>query len=124
MEDGWTAPIVVGVDDEIIDGYHRWTLGLKDTDVRSLTGGLVPIVRLDITPEHRRMSTVRHNRARGTHGVLPMADLVAELQDLGVDPDEIGRRLEMDPEEVSRLADRGVMLKRGRADGFGEGWTV
>jgi hypothetical protein len=53
-----------------------------------------------------------------------MADLVAELQELGVDPDEIGRRLEMDPEEVSRPADRGVMVKRGRADGFGEGWTV
>jgi hypothetical protein len=54
----------VGVDDEIIDGYHRWVLELKDKDVRSLTGGLVPIVRLDITPEHRRMSTVRHNRTR------------------------------------------------------------
>jgi hypothetical protein len=53
-----------------------------------------------------------------------MADLVTQLHELGLSAAEIGNRLEMDPEEVARLADRGVMINRGRADGFGEGWTV
>jgi ParB-like chromosome segregation protein Spo0J len=124
MEDGWTSPIVAGTDDEIIDGFHRWTLGLQNQDVRSMTGGLIPIVRVDITPEHRRLSTVRHNRARGTHHVLGMADIVAELLEMGLSADEISRRLQMDDEEVDRLADRGQMTKRGAAAGFGNGWTV
>jgi hypothetical protein len=119
MEDGWTAPIVVGTDDEIIDGFYRWTLGLRDQDVRSLTGGLVPIVRVGITPEHRRLSTVRHNRARGTHHDLGMADIVAELLAMGLNADEIGRRLQMDHEEVDRLADSSQMTKRGSAAAFG-----
>lgn len=124
LEDGWTAPIVVGVDDEIIDGYHRWTLGLNDEDVRAMTSGLVPIVRVEISAEHRRMSTIRHNRARGTHHVLKMADIVAELAEMGISAEEIGRRLQMDEEEVDRLLDRGVMTKRGSAASFGNGWTV
>jgi ParB-like chromosome segregation protein Spo0J len=124
IEDGWTAPFVVGDDDEIIDGYHRWVLGMKDNDVRALTDGLVPVVRLDIGPGHRRLATVRHNRARGTHHVLGMADIVADLLDMGMTAQDIGARLEMDDEEVDRLADRGQMTKRGAAAEFGSGWTV
>lgn len=124
IEDGWTAPIVAGVDNEIIDGYHRWLLGSGDRDVRALTEGLVPVVRLSVSAAHRRMSTIRHNRARGVHHVTGMADIVADLLDLGISPEEIERRLEMDEEEVGRLADRGVMTRRGAAASFGNGWTV
>jgi hypothetical protein len=70
------------------------------------------------------MATVRHNRARGTHHVLGMADIVADLVARGLSPEEVGRRLEMDDEEVDRLLDRGQMTKRGRAATFGNGWTV
>jgi ParB-like chromosome segregation protein Spo0J len=124
LEDGWTAPISVGLDDEIIDGFHRWSLGLEDEDVRAMTGGLVPVVRLNTTPEQRRMATIRHNRARGTHHVLKMADVVAELLNMGLPAEEISRRLQMDEEEVDRLADRGQMTKRAAAAGFTSGWTV
>jgi hypothetical protein len=44
--------------------------------------------------------------------------------ELGLSPEEIGRRLEMDSEEVDRLADRGDMRKRGGHGRFGNGWTV
>jgi len=109
---------------EIVDGYHRWLVA-ADPKVAALTGGLVPVVLLGETDEaHARMSTVRHNRARGTHAVLGMADIVAALLAAGMSEDEIGRRLQMDDEEVDRLADRGEMVKRGRAAGFGQGWTV
>jgi ParB-like chromosome segregation protein Spo0J len=132
LENGWTAPIVVHQEGEdadgplyeVVDGYHRW-LTSGDPDVAALTGGLVPIVELiEPDPALARLATIRHNRARGTHHVLGMADLVAELFDLGLSPEEIGRRLEMDDEEVDRLADRGNMLKRGAKAGFNTGWTV
>jgi ParB-like chromosome segregation protein Spo0J len=132
LENGWTSPIVVhqeGQDDqgplfEVVDGYHRWQAAADDR-IAALTGGLVPVVELvEPDPALARMATIRHNRARGTHHVLGMADIVAELLEMGLPAEEIGRRLEMDDEEVSRLADRGVMVKRGAAAEFGKGWTV
>lgn len=129
LENGWTQPIVVREHDdgerlEIVDGYHRWLIA-ADKKVSELTGGLVPIVRLpQCAADLARLATVRHNRARGTHHVLGMADIVADLMELGMSPEEIGTRLEMDDEEVDRLADRGIMTKRGAAASFGNGWTV
>jgi ParB-like chromosome segregation protein Spo0J len=129
LEDGWTQPIVVRVHDggarlEIVDGYHRW-LTSAHPQVYARTGGMVPVVRLPETSDAQaRMATIRHNRARGTHHVLGMADIVAELKELGMSDGEISARLKMDEEEVDRLADRGQMTKRAAASGFGKGWTV
>lgn len=129
LENGWTQPIVVREHDggerlEIVDGYHRW-LTSNHPSVRDLTDGMVPIVRLpECDDDLARMATVRHNRARGTHHVLGMADIVADLIDRGLSPNEIGHRLEMDPEEVDRLSDRGQMTKRGAKDSFNNGWTI
>jgi ParB-like chromosome segregation protein Spo0J len=127
LENGWTQPIVAREQDgglEIVDGYHRWLVS-ADPEVAALTGGMVPVVRLaECAPDVARMATIRHNRARGTHHVLKMADIVAELLDMGKSPEEIGRRLQMDDEEVERLADRGQMTKRCAAAAFGTGWTV
>ena len=127
LENGWTQPIVARLEPtglEIVDGYHRWLVAV-DKDVAALTGGLVPVVQLPACdPVLARMATVRHNRARGTHHVLGMAGIVTDLMDAGLAPEEIGRRLEMDAEEVERLADRGDMLKRHAEAGFGNGWTV
>lgn len=128
LENGWTQPIVARDQTdgtyEVVDGYHRWTAS-ADKDVAALTGGLVPVVVLPPTDAATaRMATIRHNRARGTHHVLGMADIVADLLKLGISEDEIARRLEMDPEEVDRLADRGNMLTRYAPDAFNQGWTV
>lgn len=127
LENGWTQPIVVRREDtklEIVDGYHRWKTA-ADPQVAALTGGLVPVVVLTETDDAlARMATIRHNRARGTHRVLGMADIVADLLDRGLAPEEVGKRLGMDPEEVDRLADRGVMTKRGAGEEFSQGWTV
>jgi ParB-like chromosome segregation protein Spo0J len=127
LENGWTQPIVAREVDgvlEIVDGFHRWTVS-ADPEIAALTKGLVPVVTLPPTdPATARMATIRHNRARGTHAVLGMAEIVADLLQLNVTPDEIARRLEMDPEEVERLADRGDMIKRQAPDTFNQGWTV
>lgn len=132
LETGWTQPIVVhreGEDEhgplfEIVDGYHRWLVSQRP-EVATLTGEWVPIVELiEPDPVLARMATIRHNRARGVHHVLGMADIIADLLSRGVDPVEIGHRLEMDPEEVDRLADRGNMLTRHAGTGYSNGWTV
>lgn len=123
LEDGWTQPIVARLDGEIVDGFHRWTVS-EDPDVAALTGGLVPVVYLRaVDASHQRMSTIRHNRARGEHHVLRMADLVADLIAAGLDDEQIGTRLQMESVEVERLRARGSMIERGAAEDFGKAWV-
>ena len=82
MADGWTQPIVAREDGQIVDGFHRWTIS-ADPEISALTNGLVPVVRLRPALEmaDQMASTIRHNRARGQHGVIPMADIVTSLKD-------------------------------------------
>lgn len=123
LEDGWTQPIVVLPDMTIVDGFHRWITS-NDPEVRAMTGGLVPVVVIDADPMHRMMSTIRHNRARGTHAVLRMAEIVQSMAQLGLAPAEICRRLGMEDEELERLLDRAGMTVRGTggASTFGRAW--
>lgn len=83
LADGWTQPIVVLPDMTIVDGFHRWTVS-ADPRIRAMTGGLVPVVVIEADPLHRMASTVRHNRARGTHAVLRMAEIVRSMRDAGM----------------------------------------
>lgn len=123
LEDNWTQPIVVLPDYTIVDGFHRWTVS-ADPKIRALTGGLVPVVVLDADRTHRMMSTIRHNRARGTHAVLKMANIVREMVESGLSQDEVCKRLGMDDEEIERLLDRSGMTVRGTGGNkaFGRAW--
>jgi ParB-like chromosome segregation protein Spo0J len=125
LEDGWTQPIVARMDGEIVDGFHRWTLGSTDEDIRKASEGFVPVVRIsdERSKEDQMMSTIRHNRARGNHAVQRMADIVQSLVENGLGEEEIMRRLGMEDEEVERLIDNSGMRKRGRSEGFNNGWV-
>lgn len=115
LEDGWTQPIVIRSNNEVVDGFHRWTIS-ADPEIHALTGGLVPVVRLrdDVSEAHQKMSTIRHNRARGQHYVASMAEIVIDLVNAGEIDEKIAReRLGMEPEELRRLRDKGEMVKRG-----------
>jgi ParB-like chromosome segregation protein Spo0J len=108
-EDGYTQPIVgCPVDDgiEVIDGFHRNKVGKTSKKVKARIHGYLPIVsiRADRTDSKDRMAaTIRHNRARGVHGVMPMADIVAELIRNGWHDDDIAKELGMDADEVLRF---------------------
>lgn len=123
LEDGWTQPIVVLPDYTIVDGFHRFTVS-GDRRLLERDGGMVPVVMVDIDPVHRQMSTIRHNRARGTHGILPMAHIVRNILGDGVTKEEVQARLGMEDEEVDRLVDRaGMPVQAGRKqEGFGSSW--
>ena len=114
LENGWTQPIVISQDKTIVDGFHRWTLGLKDKEIQKLTNGLIPVVTL---------TKLRHNRARGNHYVVKMADIIHELKALNLSDEEISERLGMELEEVERLFDRGRSTKRNALKEFNKGWV-
>ncbi|MFL9999012.1 ParB/RepB/Spo0J family partition protein [Paraburkholderia sediminicola] len=81
LEDGFTQPLVVldeGNGFVLVDGYHRWLVS-ADRRIAARYGGYVPVAQIDADPVHRMMSTIRHNRARGIHAVLPMADIVRAI---------------------------------------------
>lgn len=93
-------------DREVVDGFHRYRVGKESKVVRNRIHGYLPItqIRSDRTdPKQRMASTVRHNRARGVHGVIPMADMVAELIKRGWTDTDIAKELGMDADEVLRF---------------------
>lgn len=130
LADGWTQPVVLFVDNEqdgrwIVDGFHRWTLAATDDEVQAMTDGHVPIVIIDGDLQHRMMSTIRHNRARGMHGVVPMAEIVRKLLEEGVPAEKIQSLLGMEQEEIDRLAERAGVPAQISAAGkekFNQGW--
>lgn len=124
LEDGWTQPVVAKRSGEIVDGFHRWTLAGRDKDIQELTGGLVPVVYLEGDDLGDQMiSTVRHNRARGQHGILKMGSIVRALKARGLDEEAISKRLGMEREEVDRLSDTRGSPQAGGRESFGRGWV-
>ncbi|MGL5922170.1 ParB N-terminal domain-containing protein [Chroococcidiopsis sp.] len=125
LEDGWTQPIVTLPEQngryQIVDGFHRWKVSADD-EVYRLTNGFVPTVQVKLDPVHQQMSTIRHNRARGTHGVLKMASIVREILAAGVSEKELIQRLGMEREEVVRLNNRAGMPEQAGKQEFGKAW--
>ena len=125
LEDGWTQPIVINPDLTIVDGFHRWTVS-GSKEIYALTDGQVPTVM--VTPKdstQQMMATIRHNRARGTHGVLEMSKIVSNMVKDGVEGEEIMRRLMMEREEVVRLLFRAGIPKSDvfKEKDFSASWT-
>lgn len=107
-EDGYTMPIVVYycVDDdmyEIVDGFHRYTIMLKYKDIYEREHGMLPCSVIDKPISERMASTIRHNRARGSHNVDLMSNIVAELVEMGKSNEWISKHLGMEYDEVLRL---------------------
>jgi ParB-like chromosome segregation protein Spo0J len=124
LSNGWTLPIVCRPDYTIIDGFHRWTVAGEDP-LKTRLKGKVPVVIV----KHDNAAgdiygTVTHNRARGTHLLEPMKNIVKRLleQEQGKTIEEIGKELGMRPEEIVRLADISkeefLKLMASRAPGY------
>ena len=125
LEDGWTQPIVVNPDYTIVDGFHRWTVS-GHKEINEITKGKVPVVMVEPKDfSQQQMATIRHNRARGTHGVLEMSEIVTDMVQAGVSGDEIATRLGMEKEEVVRLLYRSGIPKSEVFEGkeFSKSWN-
>lgn len=106
-EDGYTMPIVCyKLEDgtfEIVDGFHRFQIMKKHRDIYDREEGMMPVVVIDKPLENRMASTIRHNRARGSHDIELMTNIVAELTEAGMSDAWILKNLGMDAEELLRL---------------------
>lgn len=107
-EDGYTMPIVCyylpDIDKyEIVDGYHRYTVMCTSKRVRDREGGMMPVVVIDKPISNRMASTIRHNRARGSHSIELMSNIVAELVESGMSDAWILKNIGMDADELLRL---------------------
>jgi len=122
LSNGWTLPIVVRPDMTIIDGFHRWTVAGEEP-LKTQLKNKVPIVIVKHKDEAGDMyGTVTHNRARGTHLLEPMKNIVKKLLQQGKSIKEIGVELGMRPEEVYRLSDiskeQFLQMMANRAPGY------
>lgn len=106
LTNGWTLPIVVRPDYTIIDGFHRWTVAGREP-LKSKLNGKVPVVIVDHHGDDSAdvYGTITHNRARGTHVLGPMKNIVQGLINEGKTVAEISKQLGMSAEEVFRLSD-------------------
>jgi len=126
-EDGYTMPIVcyyVEEDDvyEIVDGYHRYTTMLQSDRIKEREEGMLPISVIDKDITDRMASTIRHNRARGTHSIELMSSIVEDLVDSGMGDAWILKHIGMDKDELLRLKQITGVAALFKDVEFSEGW--
>lgn len=130
QEDGYTQPIVSYSRDEVyevVDGFHRHRVGKESAAIQKRIHGYLPLVVInkDRTELSDRMaSTIRHNRARGKHGVDSMSDIVVELKKRNRSDEWIAKHLGMDLDEVLRLCQISGIAELFIDTEFSKSWDV
>lgn len=125
--DGYTMPIVCYYDKTedvyiIVDGFHRYRIMLEHPDIYEREGGMLPVSVIDKSIDQRMASTIRHNRARGSHNVELMSNIVKELHELGRSDAWISRHLGMDKDEILRLKQITGLAALFKDVKFGKAW--
>lgn len=107
-EDGYTQPVVVVYDPDddlytVVDGFHRYRTLKESKRINDREQGMLPVVVLNKDMHDRMASTIRHNRARGTHNIELMSTIVAELVEMGKGDKWICQHIGMSQDELLRL---------------------
>ncbi len=126
-EDGYTMPIVCYYSQKkdvyvIVDGFHRWRVMKDYPDIYQREQGMLPVSVIDKPLSNRMASTVRHNRARGSHDVDLMSNIIQELHELGRSDSWISKHLGMEKDEVLRLKQITGLAALFRDVNFGQAW--
>lgn len=127
LEDGYTMPVVCYYDKPrdkyiIVDGFHRYRIMKEHADIYERENGYLPVTVIDKPLDQRMASTIRHNRARGSHDVDLMSNIVRELHDLGRSDEWISKHLGMDIDEILRLKQITGLAALFREYPFGQSW--
>lgn len=97
----------------IIDGFHRWLVSGREP-LKTMLGNKIPVVIVaHANREDDMAGTITFNRARGTHLLEPMENIVKSLIKEGVSVADISKKLGMSDEEIFRLSklDRQTFLQ-------------
>jgi len=106
-EDGYTMPCVcyyISGEDiyELVDGYHRYMVMKTSERIYKREKGYLPVTVINKDFSNRMASTIRHNRARGTHNIELMTTIVAELKEAGMSDEWVMKNIGMDKDELLR----------------------
>ena len=128
-EDGYTMPIVcyyiADADEyEIVDGFHRYSIMKMHKDICDREGGCLPVVVIDKDVNNRMASTIRHNRARGSHDIGLMVNIVSELVGSGMSDQWIAKNIGMDVDEILRLKQISGLASLFADKEFSKSWEV
>ena len=107
-EDGYTMPVVCFYDEErdkyiVVDGFHRYTVLKTSKRVFEREKGMLPVSVIDKDISDRMASTIRHNRARGSHSIDLMSNIVSELVEMGKGDAWICKHIGMSQDELLRM---------------------
>ena len=127
--DGYTMPIVCyysKAQDEyiIVDGFHRYRVITEHPDIYEREHGMLPVSVINKPIDQRMASTIRHNRARGSHDVDLMSNIVKELHELGRSDAWISKHLGMDKDEILRLKQITGLAALFKDVNFGKAWIL
>ena len=128
-EDGFTQPVVTYFDAAndiyiVVDGFHRYLTLKNSKRIFDREKGLLPIVVIDKELGDRMASTIRHNRARGTHNIELMSTIVSELVEMGKGDRWICQHIGMSVDELLRLKQiTGVAALFANRD-FSDSWEA
>ena len=128
-EDGFTQPVVCYHDREndeyiVVDGFHRYTIMKTSQRIFKREKGMLPIVVIDKELGERMASTIRHNRARGSHSVDLMSNIVTELLEMGKSDAWICRNIGMSADELLRLKQITGLASLFKDEDFSKSWEV
>ncbi len=126
-EDGYTMPIVCYYSQTqdvyvIVDGFHRYQIMLNHTDIYKRENGRLPVTVIDKPLSNRMASTIRHNRARGSHDVDLMSNIIKELHAIGRSDAWISKHMGMSRDEILRLKQITGLTELFRDIKFGQAW--
>lgn len=130
LEDGYTQPIVSYKENNdiiVVDGFHRNRVGKEVEDVKERIYGRLPVVNINQWKQSRgdRMaSTIRHNRARGSHNVELMSTIVSELVEMGKGDAWICKHVGMSMDEVLRMKQITGLASLFENKEFSEAWEA
>ena len=128
-EDGYTMPVVCFYEQEndkyiIVDGFHRYTVLLKSKRVFDREKGMLPVSVIDKSLGERIASTIRHNRARGSHSIDLMSNIVAELVEMGKGDAWICTHIGMSKDELLRMKQITGLTALFQNRDFSDSWEV
>lgn len=126
-EDGYTQPVVTYFDEKldkyiVVDGFHRWTVLKTSKRVFDREKGMLPIVVINKQIEDRMASTIRHNRARGSHNIDLMSNIVSELVEMGKGDAWICKHIGMSQDELLRMKQITGLASLFKDKEFSDSW--